>query len=408
MFKDNYYIFLLVIILMSGIGLFATDIYLPALPQMATYFNCSHSEIQTSFTVFLLGLAGCQLVAGMLSDWVGRKRILLLGLTLFIIASFLCTLAESLSQFIIFRLFQAMGGGVGSVISRIIISTRYDRQKAVKIFSTVFPIVGMSAAVAPLVGGYLTYFFRWQVTFYFMSCFGIITFLLVLFFLENDRKINKESQKIVSSDNDIQSSRLRGYLSIIRNLEFLGYAFIIGAGFSVFRSYTVESPFVFDNQGFVVEEIGRFYISLSIAYIMGNLSAKLLVNKMSLDKVLRIGLSFFAFGGLCMIVSAITFIDTPYAIILPMGIITMGNGLLFPVSSAGAMTSVSATVSGLASGLMGALQFIMAAFCIHWVGIICQGQAIHMSLFIGTIILFGIGSYIVLLVYRSKAAISLS
>lgn len=403
-FNDNkvkYYLFLSIMALMSAVGLFATDIYLPALPEMTLYFNCSQTEIQSSFTTFLLGLAVCQLVAGVLADRFGRKRVVLSGLVLFISASILCAYATNLTEFILCRLLQAMGGGVGSVVSRAIVANRFDRQGSAKAFSTIFPVVGLSSAIAPLIGGYLTYFFSWRSTFFFMAGFGVVVLLMVIFYLKN-----ADVKRTIALDEQ-KPTRIQGYLGIVRNVEFLGYALILCAAFSVFRSYTVESPFVFNNQGYGVNEIGYFYITLSLAYLMGNLTAKKLVNTRSVEKVLKVGLMIFALGGFSMIAASLMFGDNPYAIILPMAMITLGNGFLFPISSAGALTAVPGAFSGTASGLMGAIQFTMAAFCVHWVGDLCQGQALQMAVFIGTIILIGLLSYFLLIVYRPKTRVTI-
>lgn len=401
----NHYFFLVVVTLMMSVNLLATDIYLPALPEMVTFFNCSHTDIQQSFTIFLLGLATCQLLAGMLSDHFGRKKVVVIGFIIFTLASFLCSFTSTLGELLICRLFQAVGGGVGSVVGRALIVDKFNRQESVKIFSTVFPIIGLSSAVAPLIGGYLTTFWGWRSNFFFIGGFGLVILSMALLCLKG----NKFSKPHVSPEERIGNSltaRLQGYMSVIRNPEFLSFAFIICAGFSVFRSYTVESPFVFNNQGFGAEEIGHFYIALSLAYLIGNLTARKLSNSLNISQLLAIGFSFFVLGGLCMLTSSYLFSASPYSIIAPMAIITTGNGFLFPVASAGALTAVSSKYAGTASGLMGAMQFVFAALCINWIGDFSQGQALKMALFIGTIILLGLGNFILLVVYKPKTPVT--
>lgn len=386
--------------MMSSVSIFATDTYLPALPQMADHFSSTQTEIQFSFTVFLLGLAGSQLIAGILSDRFGRKQVVISGIILFTVASVLCAYAETLFQFNLFRILQAVGGGVGSVTSRALVVDRYDRQASVKIFSTVFPIVGLTSAIAPLIGGYLTYFFGWQSNFIFIAAFGVVILLCVFLCLKNkapNTQINHQA-----------SSKMQGYSDVLGNIEFLGYAFIIATGFCVFRSYYVESPFVFDNLGYAEKEMGHFYIVLSIAYIAGNLFAKKLINKLSVNSVLRIGFFFFVLGGFSTITALLVFENNALAMVMPMSMVIFGNGFLFPVASAAAMTSVRAKHYGTASGLLGAIQYILGACCSHWVGELCQGRAISLSLFIGGLILVGFLSYLLLVVYKPKTDISVA
>ncbi len=401
-------IFLFLIILMSALGLVASDICLPALPEMAIYFDCTQTEIQMSFSVFLLTLGICQLIYGTLADKFGRKKILVIGFSLFSVASLLCAFSTTLSEFIFCRALQAVGASVGSVLSRAIVADRFNRLEAVKVYTTTYPIVGLSPAIAPFVGGYLTYFFDWRATFCFMALFGILAVMLVMIFLVDKSKplpdilldvketaAGANFSRELDSFNSSPKTFLENCTEIFRNMEFLGYAFIVCAGYAVFRCYTTESPFVFNKQGFVAEEIGYFYITLSMAYVCGNLAAKKLVTKLSIDKVLSIGMFFFVFGGLCLLTMALLYPENPLAIIIPMSFVVIGNGFLFPVGSAAAMSSVPMNFSGTASGLLGALQLILAALCVNWIGEMCGGQAFPMALYLISIIMFGLFSYLV-------------
>lgn len=387
MWRRHHFFFLLVITLMGSISLLGTDIYLPALPEMCDYFNCSQIEIQSSFTLYLLGLALCQLVYGMLADRYGRKRITLIAISLFILASYFCARANTLSEFLCFRALQSIGAGVGSVINRAIIADRFNKTEAARIFSTIFPFIGLSAAIGPLLGGYLCSYFGWRSIFYFMMGFGFLVWILVLIFLQESRKIEKELI------NHPIKKHFAAYLHLLTNTQFLGYALAVCAGFATFRSFAVESPFVFDKQGFKAEEMGTFYIALSLAYVLGNLMAKRLVKIRSLDRVLNYGFLFSMIGASLMVILSLYFTQNPYAIILPMAIVVLGNGFLFPIGSAGAMTAVPAVYSGRASGLMGALQFISAAICINSVGEFCQGRAFSLSVFIMCIVIMGLFCY---------------
>jgi DHA1 family bicyclomycin/chloramphenicol resistance-like MFS transporter len=387
-------LFIWTITVMSSVGLFATDIYLPALPEMAEFFSCTQVEIQTSFTVFLLGLATCQLLAGFLSDRFGRKRIAMIGLSVFTLACILCALSNSLTEFLFLRLLQAMGGGVGSVVCRAIVASRFDRQETIRIFSTIFPVIGLSGAIAPFVGGFLTHYLGWQSTFYFMACFGILALVLVHFFLTD---VLSEQKKPETAGN---RKSIKEYFGIFVNFNFMSYVLVICSSFCALRAYTAQSPFVFDNQGYFAEEMGCFYISLSLAYLAGNLVAKRLVKKIIMEAVLTIGFAFFIVGGLSMIISTFYFSSSPFSIILPMTIITFANGFLFPTSSAAALSSVSSQFVGLASGVMGASQYVTAAFCIHWVGRFSEGKALLLSLFIASIILLGFANFLFLMFYR--------
>lgn len=400
--KLDHYVFLCIIVLIGSVSFFATDIYVPALPEMAEYFHCNQVDIQSSFTLFFLGLALCQLVSGALSDRFGRKKILLVGFCMFTFASWGCAQSKTLSEFLVFRLLQAISGGVGSVVFRALIVDRFSKEESAKLFSVIFPIIGLSAAIAPLIGGYLTYFWGWKATFSFVTGFGAVILVLVSLFLDDKQKVRTKDIDLVLPP----PSRIRRYFGIVRNAEFLGYTLVICACFCAFRSYTVESPFVFNHQGYAAEEIGQFYIILSVNYLLGSLLARTLMNKIKVGTVLWVGIGVFVTGGFSMIWASWFYSHSPFAIILPMSVIALGNGLLFPIASAGALTSVPGELSGSAAGLMGATQFVLAAFCINWVGELCGGQAIPLSFFMGVIVMVGLLSYWLFIHRPSQALVA--
>jgi DHA1 family bicyclomycin/chloramphenicol resistance-like MFS transporter len=346
----------------------------------------------------LLGLAICQLMAGVLSDRFGRKRVVMIGLSLFIASSILCLYARTFSEFMLCRLFQALGAGVGSVISRVLVSDKFNRQEAVKVFSTIFPVVGLSSAIGPWVGGHLTKLWGWKSIFIFIAGFGVLILIVAYYALGNEKRPTNKRLRVAIK----RLFSPREYWGLIRNIEFLGCALIIWASFCVFRCYSIESPFVFSKQGYLAEDIGRFYIPLSFAYLIGNMIAKKMINFVPLERLLRIGILFFVLGGGAMVSAALLLEHSPYTVVIPMCLITLGNGFLFPVGSAVAMTAVPVSVGGMAAGLMGAMQCLLAAACVSWIGKICQGEFIALAFFIGGIVLVGFISYLLLIVYKPR------
>lgn len=411
--KHHHYFFLSIMILMSAVGLFATDVYLPALPQMATHFNCTQSEIQTSFWVFLIGLGSCQFIFGFLGDKFDRKKIVLIGFILFTVASLLCVFAKSLPQFIFLRFLQAIGAGVGSVMSRAIVAANFNRFETVKIFSTTMPLVGVSASIAPFVGGYIADHIDWRGIFYFLAIYGFVTLTLVFFFLKESMhrgtsgsaNSEDESPRIAVKEDKLKKTtqfilQTRNYFKYLLNIEFLAYALVVCTGFCVFRSYSIQAPFIFTEMGYSSEDIGKVYLILSAAYFIGNMVAKKLVNIFHMETVLKMGFICMVTGGLSMLSSIFLFEGNPYTIIIPMMIIIFGNGFLFPIGSAAALTSVPANFSGRASGLLGTLQFLIGALCVSWVGELCSGEALSTAVFICSIISVGLAIYFLLMVYK--------
>ena len=163
-----------------------------------------------------------------------------------------------------------------------------------------------------------------------------------------------------------ESSPLRDplYASFL-NRHFWAYALVICAGYTAFRCYTTQTPFLFQAQGYAEHEMGYFYAALAVSYIAGNLTVKSLILKIAGQRLGYLGLLLFLVGSPLMVVSAIRYAGNPWAITLPMCMITFGNGMLFPICSANALSALPTRRSGLGSGLLGSTKLFCAALFIH-------------------------------------------
>ena len=361
---------------MCVIGLLSSDIYLPALPIMAKTLNVKESDVQLTLTSFLLGLSIGQLIYGPLSDRLGRKKVLLIGMLVFIFATLCCSFSSNLYELIIFRFFQAQGACSGMVISRAIASDLYSRTVTAKIFTTIFPVVGASSAVAPILGGYLTDSLGWQACFYFLALYGFVLFLLINLNL-------KESKKSLVVDKQNKINRFLEMFEMLKHRLFLGFTLIISSAYAAYFAYIAATPFLFYRYGFNPHQIGYFFILLSIFYISGNLIARKLINHISINKGVFIGIVLFMAGSLAITVSSFlgNYHNNPLGLIIPMSLLTAGNGFIFPLCMASTVT-LFPTSAGTASGLMGFLQLGAAAFAVGIVGHLTNNQEFPLALFL--------------------------
>lgn len=377
--QSKYIFFIVVLAMMSMVGLMASDICLPAFPEIKIFFDVSELDIQQTLSIYLLGLSVSQLFYGSLSDHFGRKKILLIGMVIFTIASAACAIANSIYLLIFARFFQAVGACAGMVIGRAIVSDLFNREQAAVIFATIFPVVGMSPALSPLLGGYMITAWGWQSVFIFLTAFGVILVLLLYFFLDETAALIKSSQK----QNSL-ASLLTNYFTILKSPTFLGYTFIVCCAYGAYFAYIAESPFIFKQLGFVSEQIGYFYITLAISYIVGNIVSRKLISRFDIHHVLAIGLFLFLLGGVALVLFSFDNDITILSIIIPMTILTAGNGFLLPLGVAGSVTLFPA-MAGSASGLMGFLQLAAAALSTHFVGHVTQGSTFSMALYVASI-----------------------
>lgn len=366
-------ILLVLLCMMCVIALLSSDIYLPAMPIIAHAFNTHISNVQYTLSIYLLGLSICQLIYGPLSDYWGRKKILTIGIAIFIIASVACTLSKTLPQLLIARFFQALGACSGMVMSRAIAGDLFGRVEAAKVFTAIFPVVGASSAIAPIIGGYLTDWSGWQACFLFLSFFGCVLFLGIILFLgETKKRIgNSETLRTVLKEIPL----------IFTNYHFIGYTLIVSSAYAAYFVYLAESPFIFQRYGFAPHQIGFFYILLSLFYIVGNLTGRKLINYMSVNGAIIIGICLFLISSISLLCESFIGTSNPFWIIMAMSIQTSGNGFLFPLGTASTVTLFPQS-AGTASGLMGFLQLSTASLSVGLLGYTTHNQELPMAIFI--------------------------
>lgn len=188
--------------LLTALGPLSIDMYLPALPEMAKALNTTTQSISGSIPAYFLGLAIGQLIYGTLSDRIGRKTPLYIGLSIYIVASLLCAFAQSEQALIISRVLQALGGCVGVVIARAAIRDCFDTITSVQALAHMTLILGLAPILAPMIGVVLLQFFNWQMIFVLLALVGVINLLFVHFSfketLPEDRRLKLGAKQVAS------------------------------------------------------------------------------------------------------------------------------------------------------------------------------------------------------------------
>ncbi|MGN1038472.1 MAG: multidrug effflux MFS transporter, partial [Mailhella sp.] len=225
---------------LAAMGPLCTDLYLPALPDMAAELGSTASHMQLSITACLLGIALGQIVLGPLSDARGRKGPLLSSLALFIAASFLCSRASGVEELIVLRFIQGLAGSGGVVLSRAIACDLFRGTELTKFFSLLMLINGIAPILGPVVGGQILRFSNWAGIFLFLALCGAAQFSLVFF----GTKETLPKEKRVEGGL-LQS--LRAMLRLFGNRTFLAYMLIQGFVMAGFFGYISASPFVLQN-----------------------------------------------------------------------------------------------------------------------------------------------------------------
>jgi len=382
--------FMILMILMGTVGLVSLDIYILAMPNILEEFGSTKEAVQSSFTLYLMGLCVGQLFFGNLMRRLSTKTTLLISMFIFMAGCLGCAFANSLVVFVFFRCVQAFGASACSVAYRSIVAARYNKQQVAQLLAIIFPVAGLSPGIAPYVGHHLNLFWGWRSIFVVTAGYGALVLLLVLFYLNEDKQ--QEARPMAATPHVIPG--WVSYLQVLQNRNFIGYALMVAMAYSAFRCFTAESPFIIKNLGFESTDVAHLYLLLSAMYVIGNLTTRFLLQGREVDQVLKMGLWLMLFGGMTMVIVGWTGLESPLPLFLSMSLITCSNGFLVPCGSAAALTRVPSALTGIAAALIGTIQLVSAVLCMQSIGLVARGQFLPLAGAILFISLLAILSYI--------------
>jgi MFS transporter, DHA1 family, multidrug resistance protein len=382
--------------LLSTFGPLSLDLYLPALPQLADDLGASASLAQLSITACLVGLAVGQLVAGPLSDRLGRRRPLIVGLVAFLLASVACAVAPSAAVLVLLRLVQGLAGAAGIVISRAIARDLYSGRALMIFFSRLLLVAGLAPVIAPVLGGQLTRIMTWRGIFGVLAGFGAVLLLAGLFGL---KETLPPERRVVGGFR----RTLQGYNTLLHDRFFVGCALSSGlAGASMF-AYIAGSTFVLQRiYGMSPQGFSLVFGCISLGLVAAAQGGARLALIWPLPRVLGFGLSINLFGATALLITVITGLPLG-ALIGALVIMVCAVGLIFPTANALAMADYP-DLAGTASSLQGLSQFVFGAVAAPLVGIAGEQTALPLGIVATSVSLCAMTSFasLVLPVARSR------
>ena len=333
------------LILMSSMSVMAMSVFLPSLPSMTEFFKTDYSLIQLSISLYLACTAIVQLIAGPLSDYFGRRKIVLTAIIVLILATIGCYYAKSIETFLFFRVLQASIATL-MVISKAIVRDMVTPEKAASMLGYV--TMGMSVApmIAPSIGGFFEAHYNWQATFLFVTILSFGLFFLCWFDLGETNKVKNKSL----------SEQIKEYPILFSSRRFWGYAFAAAFSTGTFFAFLGGAPFVGSKVFNLTPTTMGFLFGLpAVGFFFGNFATARFSVKVGIDRMILLGTLSQIFGmGMSLIVSLLGFGSaiTFFGFCVFIGI---GNGLTLANSTAG-MLSIRPAVAGTASGIGGAIQ----------------------------------------------------
>jgi DHA1 family bicyclomycin/chloramphenicol resistance-like MFS transporter len=371
--------------LLTMFGPLSLDLYLPVLPQLADDLNASVSAAQLSITACLVGLALGQLVAGPLSDRLGRRTPLMVGLLAYVVASVACALAPSAALLVVLRLIQGLAGAAGIVISRAIARDLYSGRALMIFFSRLLLIAGLAPVIAPILGGQLSRIMSWRGIFAVLAGFGALLLIAAWFGL---RETLPPERRIVGGFGET----LHGYNTLLHDKFFVGCALSSGLAGATMFAYIAGSTFVLQRiYGLSPQGFSFVFGSISLGLVLSAQIGGRLALIWPLPRVLGFGLAINLLGATSLLVVVI--IGLPLAVLIgALVVMVSAVGLIFPTANALALADYP-DLAGTASSLQGLSQFVFGAVAAPLVGIAGEQTALPLGVVTTAVSLLAIASF---------------
>lgn len=359
---------------LTAFGPLSLDLYLPALPKLATDFGTSSSLAQLSLTSCMIGLSVGQLFAGAWSDISGRRGPLLVGLAVYGIASVLCALSPSIGTFVALRFIQGFAGSAGIVIARAAARDLYEGPELTRFFAMLMLVNGAAPILSPVIGGQLMKVMSWEGLFYVLAGWGLLLFVGVLFGLPETLRAEKRMTGGLGET-------LRTFRKLLGNRRFMGFALTKGLVSAAMFAYISGSPFVLQNiYGVSPQLFSVFFAVNGLGIIIGGQLTGRLAARVDEKKLFVTGLGVALCGGIWLLSTIL--LDAPLAmIVIPLFFVVSSVGI---VSTSGFVLAMGdqGHAAGSASALLGLMTFLLGGMLAPLVGIAGSSNALPMGVII--------------------------
>jgi DHA1 family bicyclomycin/chloramphenicol resistance-like MFS transporter len=334
---------------LSAFGPLSMDLYLPALPSVAGDLGTTASATQLTMSASLVGLALGQLVAGPLSDRLGRRTPMLAGVGTFAIMSVLCALAPTVHALVAFRLLQGLGGAAGVVVGRAVVRDLFEPRQAAKVFSLLQMVVGVAPVVAPLVGAGLLTVTSWRGVFAALAVIGAC--LVALAWWRIPDSLLDERRHTGGPGRQLAETR-----AVLRTPGFLPYAAVTACVGVMLLTYVTQSSLVLqDGFGFSPQQFGLVFAANALGMVLASNVNVRLVDVFALRSIVTVALAVAAVGTAAVTVAGI--LGLPVAVVLAGLFLTLCmNGVLLANVNALALAPF-ARGAGMAAAVLGSAQF---------------------------------------------------
>lgn len=345
------------LLLLVILPMIATDIYLPVVPQIGKEFGANGSGLTNTLSAYMLGYSLSLLAAGIFADMYGRRAVAIIGLTLFFLSSIGCFFAAKVDQLIIWRFFQAFGGGCGTLIARIIVRDTYDLKTQVKVLSYLAMGIVASPILGPTLGAYISDAFGWRSIFLFLACFSLLAVIFLCLYLH---------ESLPDADSNMQYRFKEIFLRCCKlwtHREFVFNTLVISFAWGIYFTFISSSPFLIQNlYQFGVIEYGYIFSATVCGFVLGAIFIRWKIATLDLKSLIFIAGAIVFFSTLGLFLFIKLGVESLEALLFFVFVALFGIGIIFPATQAGVTKPFKKDI-GLISGVFYSTEMFFGAIC---------------------------------------------
>lgn len=378
--------------LLSAIGPFSIDLYLPGFPEIARDLGTTTGRVALSLSSYFIGVSVGQMIYGPLLDRFGRRTPLLIGLFIYLLASVYIVYVSSVDSLIIARFAQAIGGCAGMVAARALVRDIFPVSENAKVFSLLMLVIAVSPIIAPTLGGYATSHWGWHSIFLMLAGLALLNIILVFTWLPSgappDTTLSLKPRPIINS-----------FWGVFKTPQFYTYTLTGSFAASGLYAYIAGSPHIFmELYGVSEKQYGWIFGIIAMGLVTASQLNTFLLRKHSSERIVQITLICQTLVGLLLFLGSLFNVLGLYSMIILVFFFLSTQGFAFPNTSALSLAPFGKS-AGTASALMGALQLGIGALMTALVSVLSSETAIPMT---GIMFLCAATSLMILLIGSRK------
>lgn len=384
--KRERLIMIVILGCIASLGPFTIDMYLPAFPKIADTFNETKQHISYTLTSYFLGISLGQLMYGPLLEKFGRKKPLVVGLAIYVLASLIIAFSVNLEMMMALRFMQAMGASVGMVAGKSMVRDRFETVEVARILSSILLVMGVAPIIAPTLGGFLIQHFGWQSIFIFLFVLGAMVLGSVVFFLQETRGYD---ETVILRLKPITQS----YLKTLQDTNFFRYTLASSFALGILFSYIPTAPFVFMDIYKVSESVFGILFGLNAGgFILGSQINRFLLKKVEIRHLTNFIVLLMAILSVFSLI-LVSFVEISLVLfcILTFSILFL-LGFVNPNATALSLDKFKSNI-GIANALNGSLRMAMGAIISALIGYCYNGTMIPMFSFVAVLCVINLGLF---------------